>query len=417
MSAKTVLYVRTDIGSQNLTAGGSVTHTTGVINGMLHAGHTVLCASSALFTILPTLHLKKLWLLKNPQLLRVLGCKLNALFSNIFFTLQTLLFVRATKIDYLYQRYSMLNITGVLVKKIKKIPLILEFNGSEIWVDKHWTQKRRFKLTCLIAWAERVNIYHADTIVVVSAPLKDALIKQGVDAAKILVNPNGVDTAEFNPAVLAPQRKSIKKQLHINNTFVVGFIGTFSAWHGINILAEMIPQVVQKNPNVHFLLIGTGPLQAQLQQVLQEKNIVSSVTFTGSVDHAQAREYLAVCDAFLSPTQPNTDGSPFFGSPTKLFEYMSMAKPIIASDLEQVGSVMTPAFTINSLSTIVNKEIGIKVQPHDVQGFCKAVLFLAECSTQMLQRMGANAREKALHNYTWNNHVHNIFNFTHTSCK
>ncbi len=57
---------------------------------------------------------------------------------------------------------------------------------------------------------------------------------------------------------------------------------------------------------------------------------------------SEAPTYLAISDIVVSPTVPNPDGSPFFGSPTKLFEYMAMGKPIVASDLDQIGEVLTP---------------------------------------------------------------------------
>jgi len=408
---KTIFYLRTDIGSENLSAGGSVAHTFGVINGFVKHGHEVLCASSAMFALLknvcPSFFLS-LWL---PNLLRVFGFKLSCLFSNFFFTFRCLRFLCKKKIDFIYQRYSMLNFTGLLIAWLKKKPLVLEFNGSEVWVDKHWSKKRRLKLGFLIRWVERWNVRRATNIVVVSQALKDFLVDAGVKAEKILVNPNGVDVGLFDPEKLLQERKTVRKSLGIQEKFVFGFIGSFDAWHGIEVLAAMILEVIKRKKNVHFLLIGSGPLLPYLKKELTKNNIgVDVVTLTGLVVQGKARQYLAACDAFLSPTKPNTDGSRFFGSPTKLFEYMSLGKPIIASDLEQLSELLFPAVKAGAIE-VSGKEVGILVQPEDVQGFVDAACMLVELDVRKTKILGSNARKKAKENYSWSTHVEKIISF------
>jgi glycosyltransferase involved in cell wall biosynthesis len=113
----------------------------------------------------------------------------------------------------------------------------------------------------------------------------------------------------------------------------------------------------------------------------------------------------------LSPTQPNTDGTPFFGSPTKLFEYLSMAKPIIASDLDQVAEIIHPAFIPFDLDKLlqITDEVGFVVAPTETQQFIKAACKLVDLPIEDRKKMGENARSKALKNYDWNMHVEKIF--------
>ena len=405
---KKILYLRTDLGARDLMAGGSVTHTLGVINGFTHAKYSVLCASSAMIPVLKKTTIYALKELKNPFPFFWCGLKINALLSNIFFFLQLMLFLRKQSIDFIYQRYSLLNCVGVLLHFLYKVPLILEYNGSEIWMEKHWAHNKRLKLTWLVRLIENINIYHADIIVVVSEPLKDELVQRGVCPKTILVNPNGVNTEQFNPARLIKERKHKRIQFNCTQKFVFGFIGTFSYWHGINILEKMIPAVVKKYPHAHFLLIGDGPLRQQLQHAM--RHIKNNVTFTGTITWHNAPEYLATCDAFLVPTQPNPDGSRFFGSPTKLFEYMSMAKPIIASDLEQMQTIISPALKKTDLhkKIVPNNYTGILIDPDDYQGFIDAASFLIEASNIMRNNLGNCARAKVQNKYTWQKHVKKI---------
>ncbi len=411
---KTILYIRTGIYDHELIAGGSVTHTIGVIQGFLSHGHTVLCASSCMIKALKSIkELKHLKELKNPKTFSFLRWKLNCFISSIFFTLQTLQLIKKKKVNFIYQRYSILNCTGIIISNIKKIPLILEYNGSEAWINRHWIKKTFLKLKWLINAIEILNLKKANFIVVVSEVLKNELMRRGIDSKKILVNPNGVDTEVYNPEKLIAERIQIRKNLNIENKFIFGFIGTFSQWHGIDILEKIIPEVIKQRPNAHFILIGNGPLCASLKESLYKVNCKDHVTFTGLLPSKQARNYLAACDAFLSPTQPNIDGSPFFGSPTKIFEYMSLAKPIIASDLGQLVNLIKPAIRINELNNNnkYSSAQGFLVQPKNKTNFVKVACKIIDLDKDSYTQIGKNIREKAIKEYSWHKHVLKIISF------
>ncbi len=194
--------------------------------------------------------------------------------------------------------------------------------------------------------------------------------------------------------------------------FTFGFIGTFGPWHGIEVLEQIIPAIILKNKNVHFLLMGDGILREGIEKLCVSQGLFDHVTFTGKIPQDKAPEYLAACDAFLCPTQPNADGTRFFGSPTKLFEYMSMAKPIIASDLEQLAQVISPAVSLNgnmnAQECSITNEVGFLVNPSDIQGFIDTSLFCVALPEVEREKMGVNARQKVLNQYTWKQHVQRI---------
>src|SRR5579885_948729 len=200
--SKTILYLRTDITNTKLIAGGSVAHTIGVIQGFVDRGDTVVCASSIMIEQLRSLPITHLQVLENPRWLEPLRWKINCLLSSLFFTKQLWLLPQAYKIDHIYQRYSILNCTGILMSKIKKIPIILEYNGSESWVDKYWGKRSCLPVRMVITLVEWINLRFADTITVVSKPLYDELVSRGIDSGKILINSNGVDTKVFDPVQL-----------------------------------------------------------------------------------------------------------------------------------------------------------------------------------------------------------------------
>lgn len=404
-----IVYLRTDLGAHDLQAGGSVAHTLGVVEGFLGLGKKVICVSSAMVPLLCALPFAVFCDLKMPRALVWMGFRLNCLASNFFFTLKSLWLLRRTKISFVYQRYSLLNGTGVFVALCKRVPLVLEFNGSEVWMDTYWVNKKWMRFHFLIRYFEHLNLRRAHSIIVVSQVLKDDLVTQGFDANKIVVNPNGVDTQKFNPAVLREERMTIRDRLGLQDCFVFGFVGSFSAWHGIETIAQMVPAVYRVCPHVHFLLIGSGPLQGWLQGELEKAGIGSDVvTLLGTVPQAQAKNYLAACDAFLSPTKSNQDGSRFFGSPTKMFEYMSLGKPIIASDLEQLSELLFPALRMDVVRESCENKIGILVPANDVQGFIHAAVALVKMSGSNRKMLGNNARTKVIEKFSWKDHTKKI---------
>ena len=389
---KRILYLRTDIGTQNLIGGGSATHTLGVLKAFDMLNFYVVCASTAMHTLLQKRQLIFVPLAV-PHLLQRLSFKLSCLVSNILFYFKLKKIIRVHKITLIYQRYSMLNCVGVALAHRFGIPLYLEYNGSEYWVDQHWSPRRRLRFDRLIEKIELLNVRHAEKIIVVSHVLKDQLCARGIESRKILVCPNGVDPDMFDADSLQSQREQVRTKLSLQDRFVFGFSGTFGPWHGIDLLAYMIPRVVRQHEQAYFLLIGDGVLKQKLYDALKEKQVLHRVLFTGMVPNDQVPAYLAMCDAFLCPTQRNPDGTPFFGSPTKLFEYMMIGKPIIASDIGQIGQVLR-----HDIDRLL-------IDPDDYEGFVHAALDLLHMPADERMRLGDLLRKRALKDHTWRAHV------------
>src|SRR5205823_11518379 len=93
-------------------------------------------------------------------------------------------------------------------------------------------------------------------------------------------------------------------------------------------------------PRVRLFMIGDGATIGEVRKILSEGSASGAAVFTGLVPQEEGANYLAACDVLASPHVPNPDGTPFFGSPTKLFEYMAMGKGIVASRLDQIGDVL-----------------------------------------------------------------------------
>jgi glycosyltransferase involved in cell wall biosynthesis len=288
-----------------------------------------------------------------------------------------------------YQRHVPFAIAGALLSARMKIPLILEYNGPMGWIVDHWdpTPFRKWITLC-----EEVSLRAAARVVVVSEALRAELLERGIPAERIRVNLNGVDPEIFCPG---PFRDSGREGLGVGaKEVLVGFAGSFSLWHGIEVLRQAILRLLE-NPqpcSLRFVLMGNGLLHEEMRSALAAHEAAGTVKFTGLLPSSKIVEYLDACDILVSPHIPMPDGSRFFGSPTKLFEYMAMGKAIVASRLEQIAEVLEDDRT------------ACLVSPGNAKELADAILRLALDPGKRAE-LGTAAREAAIERYTWSRNV------------
>jgi glycosyltransferase involved in cell wall biosynthesis len=303
------------------------------------------------------------------------------LYNNLLFTEGALREIVSVPPDFIYQRYSRFTWAGIEAGLNARRPIFLEYNGSEVWVGRHWDAAGMFPL---LERVERLNLRAATRIFVVSEVERRNLLKAGVREEKIVVNPNGVDVEKFRPGIKGRTRAELEVA---EEETLVGFVGTFGPWHGVLELAKAIT-MMPGDARVRFLLIGAGKLREEVEHVVREAGMMQRVIFAGVVEHERVPVLLDACDVLVSPHIPLSDGSEFFGSPTKLFEYMAMGKGIVASRLGQIGDVLK------------DEETALLVEPGDVEELSAAILRLAR-EPGLRERLGKASRERAVKHHTW----------------
>jgi glycosyltransferase involved in cell wall biosynthesis len=295
------------------------------------------------------------------------------------------------------------NYTGLRLAKFYKVPFVLEYNGSELWVTRYWG--RRLKYEPLAERIEGLNLLAANVVVVVSRALEQQLIAKGVEKEKILVNPNGVDSNRYSPRI---DGEGIRRRYGLDGKIVLGFIGTFGQWHGAEVLAEAYGLLLKTHPqyarHIRLLMIGDGVMMAEVKRRLAKSGAEAATILTGLIPQEQGPEHLAACDILVSPHVPNSDGTPFFGSPTKLFEYMAMGKGIVASDLDQIGEVLSHDMT------------ALLVKPADAKSLCEGMLLLIEDKARR-ERLGEHARIDVVSRFTWEAHTRRIIEKLAERCR
>lgn len=403
-----ILYVDANI-SLGAPVGGSIGHTAGVIGGFLDHSFEVDYAS---LKPLPTLRDGARWLNLHPKTLLAYPSELNyyGYAEAIEDTIVPL--HRASPWSFIYQRFSLHNFTGSRLGRRLNLPVVVEYNGSEAWVSEHWGT--RLLLHDAALKAEAVALETADLIVTVSDELAHDLLRRGVPKNRIVVYPNCVDPGVFDSARFSRHEVAeLKRRNGVpEDALVAGFIGTFGQWHGVEFLAECIRDIVRDNAGwlernkLHFLLVGDGLKMPAVRELVGSPPISRFVTLTGLVPQPEAAKYLACADILLSPHVPNADGSGFFGSPTKLFEYMAMEKPIVAAALAQIGDVVAGrgATRLGVMPPGAGETCGFLYEPGDAQAFKETLRRVAE-DMPAAARVAKAARTEVLNRYTWTRHV------------
>ncbi|HEU0160397.1 MAG TPA: glycosyltransferase family 4 protein [Hyphomicrobiaceae bacterium] len=385
------LYLRSDLWL-GTNVGGALAHTAGIANALADAGMAPVLLA---YTPLPTLRaaVEQRQLPIPPRYWNL--PELPAIAANL--QLAPLLAAAIAELQpaFLYHRYAQMSYAGALAARRLGIPLILEYNGSEVWIANTWGAGLRYE--GLARRIEDAVLRAADRIVTVSEPLSAELRARGLPAERIVTQPNGVDTRRFRPDLDgAPLRRRLGIAGH---EIVIGFIGSFAVWHGISVLvaayARLIGAHSQLRQTTRLLLIGDGALRGAIEAEIEALGLVDRTILAGAIPQGEAPHYLAATDILAAPHVPNPDGSEFFGSPTKLFEYMAMGRCIVASAIGQIGDILS------------HERTALLVRPGESAPLAAALL-RAVSNPALRQALGAAARRQAVERHDWRQALANI---------
>ena len=382
IAAPRIAYLRSTPGA-GTQAGGAATHISGFINAATELGEIMIISNDRLAGI----ESANMTLI-DPEPLGTTRAVFD-LRNNLIFSAGAMRELEHSPVDLIYQRYARFSWAGVAASVRSGVPLFLEYNGSEVWMAKNWD---RGGLLALLERFERLNLQAASRIFVVAEAERRNLLRAGVAAEKIVVNPNGVDPEQFRPGIGG---LAVRHELGVaDDKVLAGFVGTFGPWHGVLTLAEAI-RLLPEDCGIRFLLVGAGKFREEVERIIRAAGRERQVIFAGHVAHERVPALLDACDILLSPHVPLEDGSEFFGSPTKLFEYMAMGKGIVASRLGQIGEVLA------------DEDTALLVEPGNPQELSEAILRLSR-SPELRHRLGAAARVTAVAKHTWKHNAERV---------
>lgn len=403
--AGTGMYLRLDFWN-HLTSGGSYGHTCYQAQALAETTRDFVSVTSSRYELLDTLGVRQV-IVPGRDMTQT---EVNILGMNRFYCDQLAVMFEAVRPAYIFERAVLGSAVGAWASRRYNIPYIVEYNGSEIAMKRSFAGEG-YAHEDLLLLAEDAAFRQATLISVVSDHVAEDVARRGIAESKILVNPNAVDPIAYAPGT-PDEVASLRSALGFSQEDrVVGFIGTFGGWHGIDVLCASLPAILAAESRLKFLLIGDGHLKQKVVNLITELQLQDRVVDVGRVPQARGAELLRACDILISPHSSGMLGKPFFGSPTKLFEYMAVGGGIVASDLEQIAEVLAPALRTSDFAggkPDVTNQRAVLCPPGDVDDFIRAVLVLAR-DPETTRLLGANARAAALEYYTWRQHVQNLW--------
>jgi len=234
--------------------------------------------------------------------------------------------------DLLHAHSPVLDAMAALrVGKRLGIPVLYEIRA--FWEDAavgNGTGREGSAKYFLTRQLETHAVKSADAVAVICEGLRGDLIARGVDPAKIVVSPNGVDLELFGDP--PPRDAGLATDLGLaTSDAVIGFIGSYYDYEGIDDLIAAMPALVAAQPAARLLLVGGGPMEAALKAQAAASPVANRIHFVGRVPHSQVERYYSLVDILAYPRKKMrlTD----LVTPLKPLEAMAQGKLVAASDV------------------------------------------------------------------------------------
>lgn len=300
--------------------------------------------------------------------------------------------LRRCRYDFIYERYALFNVAGLVASRVFGVPLVLEVNTP---YAQAWSRYYGLRLKTLARVLERFTLCRADVIVTVTEAQRHMLEQIGVHADAVIVSHNAVDPEEFQPDV--EPAAELAAVLPARAAMIVGFVGTMNRWQGVHGFADVIRRVMSERSDVGFLFVGDGEGRAQLEGELRRLDVQGAATFLGRRPHREVPRLVRAMDVGVLLD------SNVYGSPMKIFEYWAMGKAVIAPRVPPVLEVLREG------------ETGLLIDPGDSAAMAACILRLAR-DPALRKRLGGAGRAEVLARHTWSRNAQAILDAFQRRC-
>lgn len=274
-----------------------------------------------------------------------------------------------------YVRKGTILVSPLLLARMLRLPAVLEVNETDSEIELH--TKLPPAALSLLQRISALSFRLATGIVVPVETLKQALVAQGVPEWKVIAIPNAVNEAMFSPV----DRCVARKILGLDETATcICYTGHLGSWQGVDTL---LAAAAEADRDVTLLLVGDGPLRAQLEDQARRLGVTDRVVFVRPVPLAEVPLYVSASDICAVPVRVSTH------SPVKMFEYLACERPVIGSNLPGIRQV------------IGQHGCGWLAEPGSVRDWADKVRQALAASPEERDALGKKGRQAVLRFYTW----------------
>ncbi|MGB9937096.1 MAG: glycosyltransferase [Methanobacterium sp.] len=215
---------------------------------------------------------------------------------------------------------------GIGLAKKHKIPFVY------YWTDVYHAQIPIKLYQPLGKYIEKRIIKKADAVIVINDLLKDYVLNLGSNPERTYVEKAGLDFNIFNPHITG---ENVRNEYKIKeDDILVLFVGWLYNFSGLKQTAMEICKNHSQHKNIKLLIVGEGDAYNDLKMMIDKYGMEDYVIMTGKVPYQCVPEFIAASDICILPSFNNEIMNDIV--PIKLYEYMAMSKPVVASKLPGV---------------------------------------------------------------------------------
>ena len=409
-----ILYVCSDLGIPVLGNRGGSIHVRSLVSAFTRAGHSVVLASPRLTKSswetpapldVPVIHVPP----RSPtdSASRSVAAYLATVGSTspLADELRRILYnndladalrrqFREARPDIVYERCAIYGTAGAAIADALGVPLLLEVNAPLLLEDQLYRSGKGLGEVAMAA--ERWTVTRADAVLVVSAALREYVVSLGVAQERVHTIANGIDEALFRPG---PREPAVRARWGLDGEPIVGFVGGYQPWHGLDALPALLERLLPRHPAVRLVVVGDGRGRRDFERQIEARGLAESVRVTGAVPHEEVPALIREFDVAVAPYPlPAHD---FYFSPLKLFEYMGCAAAIAAPRLGQIEEV------------IRHGETGLLYSPSDPEALADACDRLLS-DRALARSLGLKAAAEVHDKYTWDHNAARITRIAET---
>ncbi|MFQ5430402.1 MAG: glycosyltransferase family 4 protein [Phycisphaerae bacterium] len=305
---------------------------------------------------------------------------------------------RRHRIDALHVHDLPYAFATVLAGKILGIPVVFDMHDHYTFILKisyesgayRWLKPFGFLQLTPLRIEERIACRWATSVIVVGVEHISRITQLGASREKVFVVANTEDAVVFGGYSID---ESVLEKYR--DDFILLYVGIFTPSRGMETAIQSLPLILEKIPNARLLLVGDGYAKADWQRLIGELGLTAHVTFAGYQRFELLPTYIECSDVCLIPHVSNANIET--GAPNKLFQFMIMGKPIVASDTRPTMRVVNDA------------QCGVIFEDRNAESLAAAVIQLQDDGLR--RRLGENGRRAVEDRYNWQQTVQPLLEF------